>query len=84
MGGPVVRLAAASLFAPLRRGVRVRVDRRFNRSRYDGELELERFASGLRDEVDLDRVQRELRAVAMRTLQPASAGVWLVDSARRT
>jgi hypothetical protein len=45
----VSTLAVAALFLPLRRRVRRVVDRRFNRSRYDAERELDRFAGRLRE-----------------------------------
>ena len=45
-------LAAAALFRPLLRRVQERVDRRFNRARYDATREVEGYASSLRDSVD--------------------------------
>jgi hypothetical protein len=70
-------LAVAALFNPLRRRVQSRVDRRFNRARYDGQQELGRFVGRLRDEVDLDDIIGDLRAFADSTVQPATASVWV-------
>lgn len=77
-------LAVAALFQPLRKRVQARVDRRFNRARYDADRTVEAFRTRLRDEVDLDSVRGELLGVVRDTLQPQSAGVWLRSSAERT
>jgi hypothetical protein len=88
-GGGSIAVAASTLvvfalFQPLRRRLRALMDRRFNRSRYDGQRTVEGFAANLRDEFDLDRVGGELAAVVERTLAPTSVGVWLRPSARIT
>jgi hypothetical protein len=70
-------LAAAALFSPLRRRVQHVVDRRFNRARYDADATVAVFSAGLRDEVDLDRVQRELLDVVRRSVQPTQVSVWI-------
>ena len=70
-------LAAAALFNPLRRQVKEMVNRRFNRPSYDSEQEVARFASSLRDEVDLDDLTTALVSVAVTTLQPSAASVWI-------
>lgn len=70
-------LIVAALFDPLRRGVRARIDRRFNRSHYVAQRELERFADQLRNRVDLSGVTSDLLAAVSRTVQPTSAAVWL-------
>jgi hypothetical protein len=74
-------LAAAALFQPLRRRVQALVDRRFNRAGYDVQLTVEGFAQHLRAEVDLDELGRQVRAVVMHALQPASVSLWLQDAA---
>ena len=70
-------LAAAALFTPLRRYTQRIVDRRFNRAHYDAEATVAAFSSGLRDAVDLDRVQRDLVAVVHLSMQPSHVSVWL-------
>lgn len=70
-------LVAAALFNPLRRRIQHRVDRRFNRARYDAETTVAAFAQRLRDAVDLHAVQSDLLATVDRALEPAHATVWL-------
>jgi len=70
-------LAAAALFAPLRRRVQRVVDRRFNRARYDAELIVAGFAARLKDTVDLDSVRDDLAAVVQQTLEPSHLSVWI-------
>jgi hypothetical protein len=70
-------LAAAALFDPVRRRVQRSVDRRFDRPRYDAAREVERFVAHLRDEVHLDGLTADLRAVVTTTMGPAAVHVWI-------
>jgi hypothetical protein len=80
-GSPVAvaaaTLAAAALFAPLRRRVQSAVDRRFNRARYDATVTVDAFAARLKDTVDLDTVRCDLAGVVHRALEPAHVSVWV-------
>jgi hypothetical protein len=69
-------LAAAAVFRPILRGVQDRVDRRFDRARYDALHTAERLAAVLRDEVDPRAASAALIAAIDRTLQPSSVLVW--------
>ena len=70
-------LAAAALFTPVRRRVQSRVDRRFNRARYDADQTVAVFAARLKDAVDLDAIRDDLAGVVHQTLEPAHVSLWI-------
>ena len=70
-------LLAAGLFTPLRRRVQGRVDRRFNRARYDAARTTAAFSERLRDQVDLPALTADLDSTVRAAIAPTSVGVWL-------
>ncbi len=70
-------LVVAALFQPLRRRVQTRVDRRFNRARYDAERTVAAFSVRLRDDVDLESLRRDVHGVVEQTVAPASISLWM-------
>jgi hypothetical protein len=75
-------LGAAALFNPLRRRVQHRVDRRFNRARYDADNTVAAFAGRLQDATDPDAVRSDLIGTIQQALEPAQVSLWLSGGPR--
>ena len=67
-----------ALFQPLRRRVQSVIDRRFDRSRYDGERISAAFSERLRDQVDLPSVTADLHATVRQAVAPNDVEVWVL------
>jgi len=80
LGIAVSTLAVAALFNPVRKRVQGWVDRRFNRSRYNAQGVMDRFAESLQGRVDSEGVVDGWVGVVSETMQPASVGVWVRQS----
>ena len=72
----VSTLVVAALFLPVRARLQRVVDRRFNRHRYDTQRTLEGFGLGLREQVDLGTLERDLQMVVAETMQPSHVTLW--------
>jgi hypothetical protein len=69
-------LIAAALARPLLRRVRERVDRRFDRTRYDQLATVEAFGNDVRNLVDPADLQSRLLSTVGAALQPAKVALW--------
>lgn len=69
-------MASVTVFSPLRRRVQQRVERRFNRARFDGQQETAAFASRLQSSGDLGALTSGLLEVIVKTVQPTPLAIW--------
>jgi hypothetical protein len=74
-------LAAAALARPALRRVQTLVDRRFDQTRYDSLQTLDAFGRGLRNEVDVARIEEQLLTAVRATLAPEGASLWTKEHA---
>lgn len=72
----IATLTAAAVFLPLLRWLQRRIDRRFDRERYNAEAVVETFGERLRTGADPSATTPDLVSAVERALQPAAVGVW--------
>ncbi len=77
-------LAAAGLFSPVRGQVQQRLERRFNRARYEAGAVTHEFVRRLQQQIDLEAIESDLLIAVARTLQPGSVRMWLRPAAGRS
>ncbi len=77
LGVAASTLLVAALFQPARRRIRIAVDRRFDRARFDGERTAASFAGRLREEVDLARITEDLVSTVDSVVRPTAAHIWM-------
>jgi hypothetical protein len=72
-------LTVAAFFRPARRRLQTLVDRRLYRPKYDAQLTLERLATRLRNQLELDALRIELATLVSEAMQPAHISIWIQD-----
>jgi hypothetical protein len=70
-------LAVAALVRPLRARLQTFIDRRFYRRKYDATRVVESLSRALRDEVEIEAVERGMISAVRETVQPAHVTLWL-------
>jgi hypothetical protein len=79
----VSTLTVATLFRPARARIQRVVDRRFFRAKYNAGQTVDRFATHMRDQVDIDDIGTDLLTVVGETIQPTHASLWLRSQGAR-
>ncbi len=70
-------LAIAALFTPIRRRAQEIIDRRFYRQKYDTARLLASFNQSLRNNLNLEDLNRDLNHILQETIHPAHQYIWL-------
>ncbi len=70
-------LTAAAVFNPARRRIQEIVERRFNRTRFDAEKQVELFGERLQAETDLVAIEGHLDRLMSATVAPERVGLWI-------
>jgi hypothetical protein len=70
-------LAAAGLFRPLTARLQAVMDRRFNRTRFDAELEVNSFVTDLSQRLNLPQMLDSVIGVVQRTVAPVRLTIWI-------
>jgi hypothetical protein len=63
--------------------VQQRLERRFNRARYEAGAVTHDFARRLQQQIDLEAIESDLLSAVARTVQPGSVQMWLRPAAGR-
>ncbi|MGH8958786.1 MAG: hypothetical protein ACRDVK_08935, partial [Acidimicrobiia bacterium] len=77
-------LAVVAVVSPFYRRVRDAVDRRFNRARYDAQVESAAFSNRLQSALNFDELVADMIEVLRKTVQPVSTAIWTSPLGRPT
>lgn len=80
LGVAASTLVVAVLFNPLRKRVQDRVDRRFNRARYDVQQVMDRFSGSLTDRLDGVSLVGGWQTVVATTMEPSTISIWVRET----
>jgi hypothetical protein len=77
LAGLSVAVFVSTIPLVIHRRIQSFIDRRFYRRKYDATKTLEAFSVKLRQETDLDALNKELLAAVGATMQPVHVSLWL-------